>query len=145
MKKLSFYFLASIIVASLAACAGDGSCSMEGQWKVKSADVTSEKLDKSVVSIAKDMMMTTTYNFTADSVTINSGGPSGQFRGTYAVDEAGMTLSWNTTSVSTGNPYTDNMKIVNCGGKEVTVFKRNPADTTQAALTVSTLVLERVN
>ena len=145
MKKLSFYFLATLVVASLAACGSDSNCSMEGEWKVKSAEVTSDKLDKSVLGMAKEMMLKTTYSFTADSVTIRSGGPSGEFHGSYAVDANGQTLSWTTMGATNGAAYSDNMKILSCSGSEVTFVKRNPADTTQAALTTSTIVLEKAN
>lgn len=145
MKKLSFYFLATVIVGSITSCAGDGSCSIEGQWKVKSADVTSEKLDKSILDMAKEMMLATTYTFTADSVTIKTGGAGGEFKGTYLVDATGKALSWNTVSGQNSSAFIDNMKIMSCSGKEVTIYKRNPVDTTQAAMTESTLVLERTN
>ena len=141
MKKLSFYFLATVVVASLAACGSDGSCSMEGNWKVKSADVSSDKLDKSVLMMAKDMMLATTYNFTTDSITINTGGTSGQYQGSYTVDATGTTLSWSTIGGTSGTTYNDNMKIVSCGGGEVTLLKRSPTDTTQAEMTKTKLWL----
>ncbi|MCF8243968.1 MAG: hypothetical protein K9J37_01145 [Saprospiraceae bacterium] len=150
MKKLSSYFFAAIFAAFFTACAGDvsegvgSSCSMEGNWKVRSADVTSEKLDKSVLEISKESMLKTTYSFTADNVSINSGGYGGVFQGKYVLDAATNTLSWNTISPTTESVFNDNMKVVSCGSNEITLLKRSPVDTTQVAFSKATLVLERV-
>ena len=137
--------MAAIVVANLAACASDGDCSLQGNWKVKDAEVTSDKLDETVLGMAKDIMLKTTYSFTADSIVIKSGGPSGEFRGSYALDAVGQTLSWNTVGVSNSSQYSDNMKILSCNSNELKLSKRNPVDTTQAALTTSTMVLVREN
>lgn len=145
MKKPSFYFLATILAVGLAACGNDASdCSLVGQWKVKSADVKSEKLDSTILMMSKEMMMQSTYLFTADSVNISTGGPAGMFSGPYSIDAVNELLVFKDVLNNNGNPYMDNMKISNCSGSEVTLLARSPSDTTKAALTTSTIVLEKV-
>lgn len=143
MKKLSFFFLAALVAANLVSCAGDGGgCSLEGEWKTKTVDFKSDKLDKSIQEIATQMMLKTTYKFTLDSVTIKSGSTGGDFAGTYSVDPTGRVLSWKTLNAA-GNAYDDNLKIVDCSSSELTIIKRNPSDTTMEALTLTTMVLEK--
>ena len=144
MKKLSFYLSATLIAASLAACGSDGSdCAMVGDWKVKSVDVKSDKLDTTILEMSKSIAMKMTYSFTTDSVTIRPGGTSGNYYGTFKLDEVAQRLSWNTFGAN-GMAYVENMKIASCGGGELTLLQRTPADTTQQALTSSTIVLEKV-
>ncbi|MBI1225447.1 MAG: hypothetical protein GC192_09450 [Bacteroidetes bacterium] len=149
MKKLSSYFFAAFVAICFVACASDGngvgdSCSMEGEWKVKEAEVSSDKLDKTILELTKEKMKGTTYSFTADSVSVNSNGSGGTFKGAYTLDAASNTLSWNAISATNGLAYTETMKVVSCNGSSLKVQKRSPADTTMAAITNATLVLERV-
>ena len=137
--------MATVLAVGLAACGNDASdCTMVGQWKVKSADVKSEKLDSLILSMSKEMMMLSTYQFTDDSVTINSGGPSGVFSGSYSIDGVNQLLVFKDVINNNGNPYMDNMKISSCSGNEVTLLARSPSDTTKQALTTSTIVLEKI-
>lgn len=148
MKKLSFILLAAASVSFLAACGSDsGDCSFVGDWKVKSADLTSEKFSKTLLEMTKEIALSTKYNFTADSVSVITV-DNGTFKGKYTVD--GLTAQTLSIDATNPNPtsssvYTDKLQIVNCSSNEITLIQRTPADTTQAALVTTKLVLERVD
>lgn len=145
MKKLCFYFFAPIALSFLFACGSDPSdCSFQGKWKVKTADIQSEQLDKTTLELSKELAAKAQYTFTADSVTIETGGPAGNFTGTYTVDAATGSLNWNASNPTNPSPYPESMKIQSCSGNEVTLTKRVPADTTKPALTNTTLVITKI-
>lgn len=147
MKRPSFLLLVSVLALAMgfAACGNDASdCDLTGQWKVKDAEIASENLDTTILSLSKTMLMKASYNFKADSVVINTGGPAGTFTGTYSIDGANQLILFNASSVNNGMPYAENVKISSCSGKELTIVQRSPSDTTKAAITTSTIVLEKV-
>lgn len=144
MKKLSLYVLAMAAMVGMAACGSDSDdCTMEGHWTIKSADLTSDKLDSTILNMSKTQMMGTEYTFTVDSVTIKTPGQGSSFVGSYSLDELNQQLSWNTVSSGNGLPYNDNLKVKSCAGGEMTVIQRTPTDTTQPAIIQSTLVLAK--
>ncbi len=150
MKKLSSYFFAVVVTAIFTSCGSDGteggvgsSCSLEGNWKVKSAEVSGEKMDKTILELTKEGMVKYTYDFTADSVTINTHGTVGFYKGVYKLDAATNSLSMNMLSAS-GMALNYKLDILGCNGELVTVSNSNPGDASGASAMKSTIVLERV-
>lgn len=143
MKKLSFSFLTILAVSFLASCGDDNSCSFEGTWKMKSADVKSEKLSPTILEMSKIQMMETEYAFTKDSITIINKSGNSSFAGTYSFDDAAQKLEWKTVS-SDGRPYDESVKVTSCASAERTLIQRMPADTTKPEIAVTTMVLEKV-
>jgi hypothetical protein len=141
MKKLSCILAVVAATVYLVSCKSDalGGCDMEGNWKVKSVDMKSEKLDSSILGMSKNIALARKYSFTADSVVISDQG-SISAKGTYSVDEND---NLNMEGTGAAGALKENMKIVSCGGNEVTVSYRVPADTTVQALVVTTMVLEK--
>lgn len=142
MKKLSCILAVAAATVYLVSCKSDafGGCALEGNWKVKSADMKSEKLDSSILEMSKNIALARTYAFTADSVTITDNGAVSA-TGSYNVDGNDHLIM-----LGKGNngEMREDMKIINCGGSEVTVSYRVPADTTVQPLVLTTLVLEKV-
>jgi hypothetical protein len=153
MKKLGFLFFASAAMLWLAACASDvneaggddGGCSLKGDWKVKTAELTSEKLDSSILGPSKKMTMERKYSFTADSVTIFSGNASeGNYKGVYSVDGVKNLLIINALG-SNGAHFQDSLHITACTGAELGLSKRIPSDTTKASIVKTVMTLEKTN
>lgn len=151
MKKLSSYFFAVVFTAIFFSCGNDGSeggvsdaCSLEGNWKVKTAEVTCDKADKTILQLAKESMLKYNYVFTADSVTVKTNGKVGDYVGTYKLDASTNSLTMNTLNYSTGRLFNYNMEVLGCNGEIITVSNSSPMDTAGAVIMKSTMVLERV-
>lgn len=150
MKKLSSYFLAVAMTAFFTSCGNDGSdggvgssCSLEGNWKVKSADVTCEKMDKTILELTKESMSKYTYEFTPDSVTVKTNGKIGDYIGVYKLDASTNSLTMNTLNITTGRLFNYKMDVLGCNDQVMTVSTSSPIDTAGTIIMKSTVVLER--
>jgi hypothetical protein len=143
MKKLSCVLAVVAATVYLISCKSDtlggggGGCSMEGNWKVKSVDIQSEKLNPSILEISKNIALARTYNFTADSITINEGTRAAASTGKYVVEDGRLKM----TGSGVNGTLAEDMKIDDCGGSEVKLSYRMPADTTIQAIATTTLVI----
>ena len=152
MKKLSFLFFALAAIFWLASCAsdgsdgsdGDGGCSMKGEWKVKTADLSSDKLDTTILAASKSMTMKRKYSFKGDSITVSTGNPAeGNYVGVYSVENEQLII--NALGSKNGISFKDSLKITNCTGSEVSLLKRIPADSTKPSIVKTMMTLEKSN
>ncbi len=143
MKKLLFPLFASLCIVMGSSCSGD-SCSFVGKWKVKSADVQSEKLSATIVNMAKEQMMSNQYEFTKDGqITISSNNADTGLTGTYSFDGASQTLTWDTKSPNQGDSHLSNT-VTACTGNEITLTQRQPEDPAKEEIAITTFTLERI-
>ncbi len=142
MKKLSCILAVAAATVYLVSCKSDvlgGGCSMEGNWKVKSVDIQSDKLDPSILEISKSIALARSYSFKADTVFIKDGERPEPTVGTYTVEDGRLKM---TGSGATGT-LAEDMKIDDCGSSEIKLSYRIPADTTKPAIATTLLVIEK--
>jgi hypothetical protein len=143
MKKLLFPLFALALVVMASSCTSD-SCSLTGLWKVTSADVQSEKLTATIISMAKDELMNTQYEFAKDgSITISRGEFAAATTGTYTYDDAAQTLSWE-TKTQAGEDSHEASTITACTQSEVTLTQRLPEDPAKELIATVTFTMERI-
>ncbi|MFQ5446893.1 MAG: hypothetical protein ACE5FF_08165 [Saprospiraceae bacterium] len=143
MKKLLFPLFALICILMASSCASD-SCSIAGKWKVKSADIQSEKLTPTILQMAKDELLNTQYEFTEDGqISINTGGAGMNMTGTYTFDAAAQTLTWDTKTTTGADSHLANT-VTACSHSEITLTQRQPEDPAKEAVAITTFTLERI-
>lgn len=150
MKKRSFYFLAVLLTAIVTSCANDGSeggvggsCSMEGNWKVKSAEITCDKIDSTLLKLTKESALKYEYLFSADSVRVKTNGLFGDYVGSYQLDASTNTLTMKTLNNTSGKVFNYNLKVLGCNENIITVSSSTPVDTAGTIIMQSNMVLEK--
>ncbi len=140
MKKIIVSLFVVFGIFSLQSCLSD-SCKIEGKWKVKNVDVTSETLSPTMVNMVKDDMGTLVYEFSNDGK-IKIDRLTNITDGTYTFNASTGLLEWGT------DPNRPNLKevnhIVTCLPNEIELTQRMPADTTQPAQLNIAFTLERI-
>ncbi|TAK36461.1 MAG: hypothetical protein EPO28_13360 [Saprospiraceae bacterium] len=143
MKKLLFSLFALALVALASSCNSD-SCSFTGKWKVKSADIQSEKLSATILNMAKEELMSTQYEFTKDgkiSMTIGESGVGNS--GTYHFDSDTQTLTFDTKNSMNMESHLTST-VTACSQLEITLTERQPDDPAKEAIATTIYTLERI-
>ena len=145
MKRFSFIVLTTLFVLSLPSCTDDGGCSFTGNWKVKSADLQSSKLSETILQMAKEDMLSTTYAFSKDgNITITGGGGSTVRVGSWTFDKATQEVTWSGKG-NTGEEFKEVSKVDACTPSDISLFQRIPSDTTKEEIAKISFILEKVN
>ncbi len=145
MKHILF---ALIILASLAmihSCNSEPSCKLEGQWKVESCDIQSSKLSPTVISMAKDEYLSSTYEFQKDGkffIHLERDSKS-TTEGTYTFDDNTQTLSWETVNIN-GTTGGESFQVNACTDSSISLTQRLPDDPAKEEIATVTLTLAKV-
>ncbi len=142
MKKISFISLAILSVFFLSSCAEEASCSFTGKWKVKTADIQSSTLPETTVAIAREDMLSTTYEFTKDGVLNISG--SKLVLAQWIFDEAAQQITWQGT-LGEGQVYNDSYQVDSCKVNEIFLSQRMPNNPAEEEKAKISFTLERMN
>lgn len=144
MKHLFFSVVAMFAVALVLSCSNEPSCKLEGKWKVENCDIQSSKLSPTIVNMAKDEYLSSTYEFQKEGKFLihRMADIKSTKEGTFTFDENTQTLSWETMN-NNGTTGGETFEVTSCTESAITLTQRLPNDPQKEEIATVTLTLSR--
>ncbi len=139
MKNFVFALLPALVLLGMSSCMSD-SCSFEGKWLVKNADLQSATMDSSILNMAEQEYMGMSYEFAKDTVKINS--LTNTMTGSWQFDDSKQEITWTATAPD-GQEMKETNFVESCTPIEITLSQRLPNDTTKKELARIILTLQK--
>lgn len=144
MRHILFSLFAIATLLFTQSCANEPSCNLEGKWTVANCDIQSSKLSPTIISMAKDEYLSSTYEFMKENkfMIYKLAETKTTSEGTYTFDDSTQTLNWQTNTDS-GNPSNESFEVTSCTGNSVTLSQRLPADPAKEEIATVNLTLNK--